>query len=656
MFRYNSPDFRLTATTGDETIRADTIHLGAPAEGYAEREALGPASRRQHACAVWTKRMSVSFRRVAVLTVGAALIWLYPSSSIAQGHRGLVTLSAPPTLTISELRQRDALIEHMVRDAELVRRAISDDRLLPNRQHERFTQYHRGVPVYGGDISRQTAGGVTVSIFGSIYTQIDLDLTPGLSAHEAAAILENESGARLVGNTRPTLTILPTLDGGYALTYRALLGNARTYFLDAHTGQVLIEIDEIKSQSAVGLGTGVWGDAKKVSATQVVGFVAQDLLRPARIRTLDTRGSQAALDRLTAAFAWARFSDNAADSDNTWTDGAVVDAHVQTGWVYDYFFKRHGRNGLNGENGAIFGVVHRRPSRRSGLLNNAAFLRPPFGPGGGGVMLYGETDRGAPVVALDVVAHELMHGVTHFSARLASGLFLDGVGPFSFTYRGRVFSCGSTTFYGVLARCDTAGRFVTASSPPGAINEAFSDMTGVSVEFFFQETGAGPLTADYLIGEDIPGMGTFRRIDSPRVLSINSSGVSYPDHFRRRLRFVVVEGGIVDPWVFLDGTVYFVRDINGGAVHWNSTILSHAFYLAIEGGRNSTSRRTVQGVGGANREEVERVFFRAMTGLMPRFPTLPLAATVIRRSAIDLFGSTSAVSRAVSQALLAVGL
>ena len=40
-------------------------------------------------------------------------------------------------------------------------------------------------------------------------------------------------------------------------------------------------------------------------------------------------------------------ADLATDSDNDWTDGAVVDAQVHAGWTYDYFFKRHNRRGLD---------------------------------------------------------------------------------------------------------------------------------------------------------------------------------------------------------------------------------------------------------------------------------------------------------------------
>ena len=91
-------------------------------------------------------------------------------------------------------------------------------------------------------------------------------------------------------------------------------------------------------------------------------------------------------------------------------------------------------------------------------------------------------------------------------------------------------------------------------------------------------------------------------------------------------------------------------------MHWNSTILSHAFYLAIEGGQNRSTGLTVQGVGSANRHQVERAFFRSMTHLMPARTSWRMTAAVIRQSAVDLFGAGSATHRAIDQALNAVGL
>ncbi|TDI24395.1 MAG: hypothetical protein E2P06_07265, partial [Acidobacteria bacterium] len=200
----------------------------------------------------------------------------------------------------------------------------------------------------------------------------------------------------------------------------------------------------------------------------------------------------------------------------------------------------------------------------------------------------------------------------------------------------------------------------------GAINEAFSDVFGTGVEFFFQEPGSGPLTADYLVGEDLPIFGPIRSLESPQSLRLDGPAL-YPDHFGRRLRFaiLIVEGTQAEPIVlaifpliFLDdqGNFFILGSTDFGAVHWNATILGHAFYLAIEGGQNATSGLMVQGVGAANREQIERVFFRAMTEIMPRFADFPIAAAVLCQSARDLFGVNSTVLRAVDQALLAVGL
>jgi len=112
------------------------------------------------------------------------------------------------------------------------------------------------------------------------------------------------------------------------------------------------------------------------------------------------------------------------------------------------------------------------------------------------------------------------------------------------------------------------------------------------------------------------------------------------------------------PIGFSDGTfVFFLNNgPDGGGVHLNSTLFSHAFYLAIEGGRNATSGVSVSGVGPANRAQIEKVFFRAITQLMPNNPNLQTAASVVIQAAVDLYGAASPATQAVTQAMTAVGL
>src|SRR6266511_2854322 len=165
----------------------------------------------------------------------------------------------------------------------------------------------------------------------------------------------------------------------------------------------------LRSAAAVGLGTGVWGDRKKVSADAVGGtFRADDKLRPPALATYDLR-YDAGLGNFTLGTGFLDPAWIATSADNTWTDGAVVDAHVYAGYTYDYYFRRHGRHGLDGNDRAVRAVVHFLP-RAVGFAN--AFWDPYHGS-----IFFGDGDGQFTSFssALDVVAHELSHGVTQFT-------------------------------------------------------------------------------------------------------------------------------------------------------------------------------------------------------------------------------------------------
>ncbi len=286
-------------------------------------------------------------------------------------------------------------------------------------------------------------------------------------------------------------------------------------------------------------------------------------------------------------------------------------------------------------------------------------------------------------MAADIVAHEIMHGVTHFSVSERTGEGLGGVwrfsGPAEFTLPGGfTVRCGESYTYpegwvppiltglSFSFLCDDEGRLRLYAAHGGAVNEALSDVIGTAVEFMLHEPAIGPLRADYLGGEDTGDW--IRRIDDPGSVPLSSRfplDIRYPDAFGGMIWFLAetfefrgrrfnefsrigsVDGG---------GTLTWLPSWAYGGVHWNSTILSHAFYLAIEGGQNRTTGVTVQGVGGANRRDVERAFFRAMTDLMPSAPHIGQAAVAVVQSAADLFGTGSATHQAIGQALVAVGL
>ncbi len=537
--------------------------------------------------------------RVLTVSVGAVLA-LFTAAGPTAAQPRLTTIRASEP---AQLRTWDATVDRQVRAGELEVRRVDDDTLVEGRTHTRLRQMHRGVPVLGAELTRQTDDvGATVSLFGSTYADITLDVTPSLDAAAAAAVVEQQSGEALGPERMPTLCVFPG-DDGYHLAYRATVFTAEgatMFIIDAKDGAILQQSDGLRSQSAVGTGTGVLGDTKKMSVTPDSGtFTTRDPLRPPLLTTYDMRESLTrTLDFLNGRISFG-VSDRASDTDNVWTDGAAVDAHAQTGYFYDYYFSRFGRRGLDDNNLRLLSIVHPVP-RATAISQTSATIGTFYVNAfyaGSGIMVYGE---GLPsnvtlggqrwnylAGALDVVAHELTHGVTDYTSSLEY-------------------------------------RFES-----GALNESFSDMMGTAVEFYYQQPGSGSLKADYLLGEDVVTPGGIRSMENPAIFG-------QPDHYSR-LQVLPI-----------------ARD-NGG-VHINSGIPNHVYYLAIEGGTNRTSGLSVQGVGQANREQIEKVMYRAFTQLMPSNASFAVARAVTIQAATDLYGAGSAAIRAVTQAWTAVGV
>ena len=110
-----------------------------------------------------------------------------PATPAQQGPLGPVSISATE---IAEVRQANSVVTRMARTGDLrVVRVVSDP-LIPGRVHERLAQYQQGLPVFGSDVTRQTDGGLTTSIFGSIHADIQLDTVPTLSADDAIAVVD----------------------------------------------------------------------------------------------------------------------------------------------------------------------------------------------------------------------------------------------------------------------------------------------------------------------------------------------------------------------------------------------------------------------------------------------------------------------------------
>ena len=139
-----------------------------------------------------------------------------------------------------------------------------------------------------------------------------------------------------------------------------------------------------------------------------------------------------------------------------------------------------------------------------------------------------------------------------------------------------------------------------ASRQGGAVNEGLADIFAISTGFFHAENGA---TASYEVGIDVAAgpvrslLGSAKSREPEKLPTTESSSCSsvcgtfdgdcYGDFagcglHRRPVRPLTLPGP--------EGCCY-------GGQHWNSTILSHAFYLAVEGGTNSATGRSVEGRG-----------------------------------------------------------
>jgi len=515
-----------------------------------------------------------------------------------------------------ELRAWDAVVEGMLRDGNLRLRKTQDDPMVPGHRSERYDQYFKGVRVWGADVVRVVAAGVSETLFGMLANAIAISTEPRLLDEQAAACFSAIAGADGSVSALPELIILPTELGSYLLAYRAVVSTGGTVvdvFIDANSGLEVLRISEIKTQTpAVGNSTGVLGDTKKISVTKSGStYYASDELRPPSLETFDMGYN------LTKALGVINLhlplyqSDYATDSDNNWTDVAVVDAHVYTARTYDYFFKRFGRSGFDDRNHPLVGIVNAvsqqgaltLPASQFGTYAINAFFCGTCGPDGIGLMFFGNgIPAGYYVVAsgqnytylaggLDIVAHELTHGVTDHSSRL---IYLN---------------------------------------ESGALNEAFSDIMGTGTEFFYQTPGTGRGQADYLIGEDVIRALRAGSQDGIRSLA-DPSKFGDPDHYTKR----------------------YVGSADSGGVHINSGIANNAFYLAVEGGTNKTSGRAVQGVGASNREQIEKIFYRAFVYLLPSNALFSTARAATIQASRDLYGAGSAAERAVTQAWDAVGV
>ena len=205
-------------------------------------------------------------------------------------------------------------------------------------------------------------------------------------------------------------------------------------------------------------------------------------------------------------------------------DPAADEAYDGAGATFDLYWDVYQRNSIDGNGMRLDSTVHYQQGYDNAFWD-------------GQQMVYGDGDEDLPVsqrlfnrftIALDVIGHELTHGVTQHTGNLV--------------YQNQ----------------------------PGALNESFSDVFGSLVKQ--RSLSQSAQTADWIIGE---GLFT-ANVNGVGIRSMKAPGTAYNDP---------VLGKDPQP-AHMQNYVNTTSD-NGG-VHINSGIPNHAFYLiALELGGNA---------------------------------------------------------------------
>ncbi|MGW3085652.1 M4 family metallopeptidase [Streptomyces sp. NPDC001108] len=299
----------------------------------------------------------------------------------------------------------------------------------------RFQQKHHGVPVFGAEYAVQTraadGGQQVTSATGTLYTDLTVSTTPTVSEATAKqrmfSLDRGLSGVRGAKTEAHGLSVLPDAKGGRLAWHFTVTGGRangapvrQEVYIDARVGGIALSynnIDAADASPAQGTGVRVDGTEAKLDVNKETdgSYTLVDSTRTmypvtgGQIRTYDAQrkqytdvaGGPVGDDVPLVTSAGDRF-------DGAHTTSGAVDAHLNAAKVYEYYENQIGRDGVDGKGGTIYSVVN--------VASNGKDYANAFWDGS--KMVYGHMN-GVPLsVGLDVVGHEMTHGVTEHSAGL----------------------------------------------------------------------------------------------------------------------------------------------------------------------------------------------------------------------------------------------
>ena len=287
----------------------------------------------------------------------------------------------------------------------------------------RFGQRVGDVPVFGAQYlvhMRKTAGGLeTEAVNGHLFTELVVPTTPRLSLATARKLATMRVRPMIVDRFQyKGLSVLPAGDG--VLSYRFTLWGSRfgepaqrEIFINAHNGSTSLSYNGLRfATPTTAPGRTAHGETRTLQVFERSGTLEmRDRSRP---MWATDGGEITTHDVLGFPFYEAVASNIEKTSGNNFNDvqrfGAAVDAHHGAGETYE-FFRALGRDSIDDKGMDIKSSVHY--SEGNGPYCNAFW--------DGTQMVYGDCDPSEtyPMSAdLDVVGHELTHGVTQYTADL----------------------------------------------------------------------------------------------------------------------------------------------------------------------------------------------------------------------------------------------
>jgi Zn-dependent metalloprotease len=378
-------------------------------------------------------RQDAAVEQLTMATDGEVEIHLRPGNQTVRHLRGrslgTPAISAAP-LAAADPHERIA--RRFFTNNHAVMRLANPDRELVLRRSERdeqghyhlsFSQEFEGVPVWPAAVKAHfdAAGNLTL-VEGAYVPTPELDsVKPRLSGEDAVARAKDRlASGRNAFTSDPDLIIYgpqnerPRLAWKFELTAPSMEG--WVVVVDAQDGTILHRSPLICTGQVQGSGVDLSGTTRPLHVWEASNaYYLLDTSKPSYNSSsdplTDPRGIIMVADADGASYDQVIQTGTAnpvsSTTANLWPVPAAASAAFSLSETYDYYLERHRRNSFDGLGGNILGYV------RVGNYDNAVWL------GNLRFMVFGDTRPWSG--SIDIVGHELTHGVTQYSAGLIGG-------------------------------------------------------------------------------------------------------------------------------------------------------------------------------------------------------------------------------------------